>query len=295
MFGLYARGGYAYLLGFVALVPWLLALNATATLSGAARSGLLMSLAFVAAVFAWFGVAIGAYTGIGPATGLLILLLAAPLLQPQLLAFALVRHLAGRRHGPLLRALAGASAWVATEWLVPKLLGDTIGHGLYPSAELRQAADIGGAAGLSFLLILVNECVALAIARRRIGTRALTVPLLIATVVLLMMGGYGKLRLASETLQDSDTKPLRVGLVQSNIFDYERLRRKLGAYAVVRQVLDTHYAMSRAAVERHHVDALLWSETVYPTTFGHPKSEGGAAPADKAKSESAAPSPQPKD
>ncbi|HJV64077.1 MAG TPA: nitrilase-related carbon-nitrogen hydrolase, partial [Albitalea sp.] len=30
------------------------------------------------------------------------------------------------------------------------------------------------------------------------------------------------------------------------------------------------------AVERQHADAVLWSETVYPTTFGHPKSEAGA-------------------
>jgi apolipoprotein N-acyltransferase len=34
--------------------------------------------------------------------------------------------------------------------------------------------------------------------------------------------------------------------------------------------------MSYDAVERQHADAVLWSETVYPTTFGHPKSEAGA-------------------
>ena len=67
-----------------------------------------------------------------------------------------------------------------------------------------------------------------------------------------------------------------MGLVQSNIVDYERLRREKGAGAVVREVLDTHYAMSYDAVERQHADAVLWSETVYPTTFGHPKSEAGA-------------------
>nr|WP_295077688.1 apolipoprotein N-acyltransferase [uncultured Roseateles sp.] len=69
---------------------------------------------------------------------------------------------------------------------------------------------------------------------------------------------------------------LRIGLVQSNIVDYEKLRREKGAGAVVREVLDTHYAMSYDAVERQHADAVLWSETVYPTTFGHPKSSAGA-------------------
>ena len=279
MLGLYARGGLGYLLGFVALVPWLLALDAIPTVAGAARSGLLMSIAFVAAVFAWFGVAIGAYTGVGAATGVIALLVAAPVLQPQLIAFALARHIAGRRYGPIVRALCAASAWLATEWLVPRLLGDTLGQGLYPSRVLRQIADVGGAAGLTFLLILINESVAFAIARRRGGARVLAGPLAIAASVLLLMAGYGVVRLSMLTptpAASEQAKPLRVGMVQSNIFDYERLRREMGAYAVVRHVLDRHYAMSRVAIERDHVDALLWSETVYPTTFGHPKSAGGA-------------------
>ena len=147
--GLYARGGAGWLLGFVALVPWLRTLDASRTLAGTLLGAWAMSVAFTAAVFAWFGSAIGSYTQLGAATGLAVLLLAAPLFQPQFLAFALVRHVAGRRHGPLLRALAGAAAWVATEWLVPRLLGDTLGYGLYPSRLLRQAADVGGAAGLT--------------------------------------------------------------------------------------------------------------------------------------------------
>ena len=275
--GLYARGGNGFVLGFFALVPWLLALDATATAAGVARSGLLMCIAFVAAVFAWFGVAIGAYTGIGSVTGLLVLLAAAPLLQAQLLVFALVRHWTGRRHGPLLRMLAGASAWVATEWLLPRLFGDTIGHGLYPSIYLRQFADVGGAAGISFVLVIINECVALAIARRGEGALKVALPLLVAIALPMLLAGYGMARLVAFKPQpEAIEKPLRIGMVQSNIYDYERLRREMGAYQVVRQVLDTHYAMSRDAIDNHRVDALLWSETVYPTTFSHPKSEGGA-------------------
>ena len=36
----------------------------------------------------------------------LALVFLAPVMQPQVLAFALARHLAGRKHGPVLRALA---------------------------------------------------------------------------------------------------------------------------------------------------------------------------------------------
>ena len=180
LFAVYSRGGHAWWLGFVALLPWLLVLDRVRTWRGALASGIAMSIAFVAAVFSWFGAAIDAYVGIGVWPATLILCALAPVLQPQLLAFALVRHAVGRRHGPWLRALAGASAWVGCEWLLPKLFGDTLGHGLQPSATLRQLADLGGAAGLTFLLILIGEALASALHRRRDGLRAVAMPLAVA-------------------------------------------------------------------------------------------------------------------
>ncbi len=278
LLGLYARGGPAWMLGFVALVPWLITLHTERTIGGVLLSGWLMSLAFMAAVFSWFGAAIGSYTGVGAPLATLVLFALAPLMQPQFLAFALVRHLLGRRHGPLLRALGGASAWVAIEWLVPKLLGDTLAHGLFPSATLRQVADLGGAAGATFLMILVSEAVALAALRGRQNLRTAMVPAALAAGVVVAMAGYGQARLHVLRSPAGDAAPvLRVGMIQSNIVDYERLRQESGAYAVVRHVLDTHFGLSRAAIEHHGVDALMWSETVYPTTFGHPRTEDGAA------------------
>lgn len=274
MAALYVRGGAGWLLGFVFLVPWLRTLDTSTTLGGTLLRAYMMSLAFTAAVFAWFGIAFGTYVQIGAASGLALLLLAAPLFQPQFFAFALVRCVTVRRHGPVLGALAGAAAWVATEWLVPRLLGDTLGYGLYPSRLLRQGADVGGAAGLTLLLLLANECVAAALARRAGGLRAIAKPLTLAASLPLLLAGYGHTVLSGAP--GPTGTPLRVGLIQSNIVAYERQRQEKGAYAVVRDVLDTHFAMSYDAVVRQRADAVLWSETAYPTTFGHPKSEAGA-------------------
>ena len=274
--GLYVRGGAGWLLGFVALVPWLRSLDAQRTLAGSLLSAWAMSVAFSATAFAWFGTAIGHYAQLGTVAGLAVLLLAAPLFQPQFLAFALVRHIASRRHGPVLCAFAGAAAWVATEWLFPKLLGDTLGYGLYPSRLLRQAADVGGTAGLTVLLLLTNEGVSQALARRPDGLRAIARPFALAALVPGLLAGYGLVALSAAAPAASDGKALRMGLIQSAIVDYARLRQEKGSDAVVREVLDTHYAMSYDAIERQHADAVLWSETVYPTTFGHPKSEAGA-------------------
>lgn len=269
--------GYSYVLDFFGLVPWLLALNRVRTLGGAAAAGLAMSVAFVAAIFAWFGYAIAVYSAAAAAAGLVILLMSAPLLQPQFIVFAIVRFVARRHYGAALSALAGASAWVATEWAFPKLLADSIGHGIYPSVVLRQVADIAGTAGITFLLVLVNECLCAALAseRRAHGLKASLVPVAAAIAIVAAMAGYGTMRLACLEASAGDGKPLRMGLVQSNIAAYDRLRREMGAYEAVRHVLDTHFLMSRGAVDIEHVDALMWSETVFPTTFGKPKSETG--------------------
>lgn len=269
--GLHARGGSAWMLGFVALLPWLRTLDAETRLGRTLLSAWAMSVAYTAAVFFWFGSALGAYTQIGAGAGLALLLIAAPLFQPQFLVFAVVRHVVRHHHGAALAAAAGAAAWVATEWALPHLLGDTFGHGLYPAPLLRQAAELGGATGLTVVLLLANEAFAAALARRRDG---FATPLALAVAGPLLLAGYGLLALQPEP--PAMAKPLRMGLVQSNITDYERLRREKGAGNVVREVLDTHFAMSYDAVERQHVDAVLWSETVYPTSFGQPKSAAGA-------------------
>lgn len=279
LLGLYARGGAAWLLGFVMLLPWLWILDRTRSLPGALLVGCAMSAGFVLAVLHWFGAAIASYTGSGMHGALLVLTVAAPLLQTQFLAYACVRVLARRRHGRALSALAAAAAWVGCEAVLPKLLGDTLGHGLHASSLLRQSADLWGAAGLTLVLLLVNEAAlaALQAAHRTRALRAWMSPLACALALPMTVASYGAWRINDAALAPSpDAARLRVALVQSNITDYERLRHEIGAYAVVRHVLDTHYALSDQAIAEQGADALLWSETVYPTPFGHPRSADGA-------------------
>src|SRR5262249_42076755 len=133
-------------LGWVALVPWPPVLDRGRTARYAVGVALGMCAAFVLAVFGWFADAILDYTGVPAAVAILLLVVLAPLLEPQLLAFALARHVARRRGVGGLRAAIGcACAWVGAEWIAPKLFADTPGHGLYPSPWMRQAADAAGA------------------------------------------------------------------------------------------------------------------------------------------------------
>ncbi|MBH9552223.1 apolipoprotein N-acyltransferase [Inhella gelatinilytica] len=275
LLGLCAQGGLAWPLLGVGWVPAVLLLQRHAGWRATGLAAWAVAVVYTAAAFSWFGVAIGQYTQIGAGWGLALLLLLAPVFQPQILAYALVRQAVQRHHGAGVAALAAAGAWVACEWAWPKMLGDSLGHGLYPSLWLRQAADLGGVAGLSLLALGLNEALAAAWQRRRAGARAWGFPLAVAGAIPLLLAIYGAATLAGRPAE-ADQPQLRIGLVQANITDLEARRRAQGAYAVVREVLDTHYAMSHDAVERQRADAVLWSETVYPTTFAQPKSEAGA-------------------
>ena len=284
-----------FALGFVALVPWLLALDRAASWRQAAGAGAVMSAVFVVSVFPWFPGAVQRYAdGSSPLLwGLLIV--AAPALEPQFVTFALVRHVALRAGGApaaLRAAVAGACAYVGTELLVPKLFFDTLGQGLYPSLYLRQAADLAGVHGLTLLVLLVNEGI-LATRRRWVEapvagmdgggggwrrSRAVHIAAPLAGALSLVLAGfaYGALRVA-EIEARSRTPGLVVGVVQANITGYDKLRAEKGAFEAVRLVLDAHRALSEEIRGRARPDLILWPETVYPTTFGSPRSEAGAA------------------
>lgn len=275
---------------FVALVPWLLALDRATSPREAALAGVAMAMAFVAAVFPWFPAAMQSYAGAsGPALWL-IFLTAAPLLEPQLVAFAVARHLArraGGRGATLFAAVAPAAPaalYVGVELVYPKLFFDTLGMGLYPSLHLRQGADLAGVHGLSLLVLLVNECAALSIRRWLAAAPAapaerlprVLLPLAGALAAVLGLAAYGAVRLSGlKALAEAPGHV--VGLVQANITNYDKLRAEQGAFETVRTILDTHAALSEELRGRASPELIVWPETVYPTTFGAPRSADHAA------------------
>jgi len=283
-------------LGWFGLVPWLAALDRARSWRGMIVASLLMACVFELAVFGWFARAIETYTGVSWAVAGLLLFVLGPLLQPQLVTHAVARRLAQRSTTGAPRfwipALVGAAVYVGTESVVPKLFADTLGHGLYPSVWMRQGADVAGAHGLTFALIVANECV-LAVARTFVGAtsrradpvRARAAALCFAGIIAVLVV-YGVVRCEQITRSRPDDamvsaphdrpRAITAALVQANISHYDRLRAEVGTYEAVRQILDAHFALSVDALRGAHADLLVWPETVYPTTFGSPKSEDGA-------------------
>ena len=274
-FALYARVGWPWFaLGWCGLVPWLAALDALRTRRGALLAGLTMGVAFTLGVFPWFIDAVAGYAGTSRAIALLVLVASAPLIQPQFIVHAVVRHVARRRAAAAWYIAAlSAAAYVGAEWLLPKLFADTIGHGFLAADHLRQAADLVGAGGLSVVLLLANDAV-LAAWRHR-GTRAALTPLAVMATLVAALWLYGAARLAQ--LEALPGAAVRAGIVQADISHYDRLAKEIGTYDAVRLILDAHESLSAQLVAEFRPDVLVWPETVYPTTFGAPKSADGAA------------------
>lgn len=276
---LYARVEWPWsLLGWILFVPWLAALDRIESLRGTIAAAAMMAVAFVVAVFAWLPVMIADYTAASLATASVVFLLTAPLLEPQLLVYAVARHLARRLAAPWWAVAAiGAGVYVGAEWTLPKAMGDTIGHGQLPAVWIRQSADLFGAHGITFALLFVNEAI-LELARRLLvrrqpGARPLR-PALAAAAVLCAMSAYGALRAGSESAGAG--APIGIAAIQANVSHYDRLRDEMGTFEAVGRILEAHFALSAQAVGAGDVDVLLWPETVYPTTFGTPKSADGA-------------------
>jgi apolipoprotein N-acyltransferase len=260
-----------HLVLLVALVPWLSSLE-RASIGLAAASGALCSVVFTATGFGWFPDAVRLYAGAPPALAWAVTLILAPvLLQPQLVLAAMGRQAAARLGAP--RWATGAAfvlCWGAAEWALPRLFGDSLSYGLHPSSGLRQAADLVGALGLTLVILTVNALAAAALRARSLRLAGAAAALVAAT------WGYGSLRHRSVEARVDAAPTLRAGVVQANITRYDKLAAQRGMFEAVEQIVDTHLAMSARLLETGPLDVLVWPETVYPTTYGAPRTEAGA-------------------
>ena len=256
MLGAYHRLALPYaLLGFVALVPWLLALgDAKRTSQALARTWLTTSGAVLLS-FPWLVTAAEVYARLPSWAGWPLLALVAPVLQPQLLVAALARRRLGRS--------AGVCAWVLTEALFPKLLHDCLGHGLYPLTGFRPLAAAGTVAALSLVLLASNEWVASGFTRGRGWLRAIAAVASACAVGFLPLGARA-----------GGGAPVRVAAIQASLPRYDLLLEQRGSEGLVDEVLSSHRALTLEAAAAG-AELIVWGETVYPTTFSHPKSEEG--------------------
>lgn len=257
---------------FVGLVPLLAAARrgwGVAALAGAA-----CGVAGYAAVFGWVPLWLARFQGLAPrlAWGLFALALAYHALQ--LVGFALGAALIARRArragagSAWGGALAVAALWGVLDWAFPKLVPWSFAGALAAAPWLRQAADLGGPAGLSFAIVLVNALLLAALwpapgergPAAAPGRASRRLALVGAAGVLAALAGYGAWRAGME---DAATAPRVAGvLVQGGVAADAPQDELRGVQSLLR-----YEELTRAAaLGDGDYGLVLWPETTLPVS-----------------------------
>ncbi len=152
--------------------------------------------------------------------------------------------------------------WTAAEWAIGHQ-GDIgfpwlgLGTSLTGYPTLVQVADLIGARGVTFLVVLANTALALAWRRRRERRSAITLASTVAIGVGLVLG-YGVIRQRGLTLRPVAT----VALLQPNI-GWEEKWEPSERERVVASAL----TLADSAIQTRHPDLVVWPEAAIPGYF----------------------------
>jgi apolipoprotein N-acyltransferase len=168
--------------------------------------------------------------------------------------------------------LLGASAWVAHEWVRGWLFSgfgwNGLGIALHAQWPLIQIAELTGAAGLSFVIAMVNII-------------AVTTPFRLSAeaqkhrmrphfdVTLTMIGVVGLLAFGMHSVRNpSVTKPLRVAAVQANVPQQHKFDPQFSG-----KIFSEFARLSRIGLQVNSPELVIWPESSMPDPVTDPNTD----------------------
>jgi apolipoprotein N-acyltransferase len=157
------------------------------------------------------------------------------------------------------RFLLPPCAYVALDYLFPRVFPWYLGFTQLPALPLIQIADLTGVHGITFLLVACNVVVTALLPHSARPSRTARgwMSLAFASLLLLTLG-YGVWRLRAVTAAMQQADPLRIAIIQSNIGLDEK-----GQHASKNAHLRLQVEMSQAALAQHP-ELIIWPESMYP-------------------------------
>lgn len=242
-------------LAWIALAPLILSVEGATNARQAALRGYIFGWAYLAPTWYWTGVTIVTWTGSPFGWGALFLLtLLAALFYA---AWAAGAWWIARQCSGLWRIAAVAAAWVMMEWL--RSVGSLsvpwaqVAYSQYRFLPLIQIAEVTGALGVSFVVVLTNAGIAQwwRSPQRRDRRWPATCGALVA---LLCMAGFWRMA----TLPDG--KPIDVAIMQGN-FHYD------ANGPTTQQKIETYNTLTQAAYQAGNPkpELYVWAETAAPS------------------------------
>jgi apolipoprotein N-acyltransferase len=164
-----------------------------------------------------------------------------------------------RRRTQLPLILLAPLVMVTVELLIPQIFPFYLAISQAWVPTVIQIADLTGPLGVTFVLVTVNGALYDAWLHWQSGNRrAARRPLAIATALVLVVAGYGQLRIKQVDARRAAAPKLKAGLVQANIGILEKWDPHEFA-----NLLDVHQRLS-VELAQQGADFIVWPESSYP-------------------------------
>src|SRR4030043_532107 len=227
------------------------------------KLGFLTGLVSFLGILYWIVVAVHTYGNIPLVISVLILLLLVPYLSLFIGAFTLLTRFIQIRSG-LQTVFFTPVIWVALEYLRSFLLTGlpwaNLSYSQYLNLPFIQMADITGAYGPSFVILLVNATLFLAL--HQWGKKTFPFKeVLITAIVLLVFLIYGYMKMEAIDRQMIQNPPLKIRLVQGNIDQSIKWDESFQ-----KETLKIYNRLS-LRVSEEKPDLIIWPETATPFFF----------------------------
>ncbi|MCK4859824.1 MAG: apolipoprotein N-acyltransferase, partial [Candidatus Omnitrophica bacterium] len=160
------------------------------------------------------------------------------------------------------------SLWVVLEFIRSHLFSGfawaLLGYSQYLNLPIIQIADISGAYGVSFLIMMVNGVLGLQAtgyrlqAKKRVLLALLPVLCIIGTLI------YGYIKIGSPVT--SHQSPVTISVVQGNIPQKQKWDEQFKE-----NILNKYINLSQEAARKDSPDLIIWPETAVPAYFNQDK------------------------
>ncbi len=243
------------LLMFVGLIPYFFVISKKEKLGDINRSSYLMLFVFCLITIYWVGSWQAKADTFLLISGALLLFV-----NPAILLIASTIYFFSKKvFRPSIVIYFFPFFWVTNEYLYmiteasfPWL---TLGNGLSYFTSFIQIADIIGAQGLSFVVVLTNVLLYKFIVNLKKNKTSAITHLSIASLIFIMIIVYGNIRL--NTFELSERK-VKIGIIQPDLDPWEKW--ELGG---IRELSDLYLSLSEKVIDENTA-LILWPETALP-------------------------------
>jgi apolipoprotein N-acyltransferase len=265
----YPGGGEIWPLLGIALVPLMVAMpfmNARHAFWTGIVAGTLQYLLLIY----WIVIVLGRYGGLPVFIAVPALVLLSFYMAVYLGLFAFLSRFILITASPVIALVVVPALWVGLDWLRGQLFTGfpwmDVGYALGSAPQLIQFADLFGHGGLSFLIVMVNACIALIIFGEKRWQRSLS--LVVPTIVLICLAGFysnNRWKAVEEKLTVEEKDAVVIGIVQGNIDQSRKWSPDNQQHT-----LSVYLQNSQSLFEGKRPDLIVWPETAlpfYPQTY----------------------------